>query len=235
MVVYCTGSYPTLPPKPSNLDQKCRTVDLDIGLHPGKLGSFISRRKPHTIAIIGASHSAILVLRNLYHLARDEDIQPFKIKWFTRHALRYAEERDGWIFRDNTGLKGEVADWAKEYLEDLAASPVSKYVEKISTTKETQDEDYKTHLADCDYAIYAIGFTPKKTQIVKLKKVIVPTYDDTTGQFLDQDGQKLEGVYGAGIAFPEKVTDPEGNVEHAVGLLQFRRYLKRVVPTWTSV
>lgn len=221
----------------------CTTLNLDTGLHPGKLARFMQHRKgSHSIAIIGASHSAILVLRNLYHLARDrlgpdgEEIQPFKIKWFTRHPLRYAEERDGWIFRDNTGLKGEVADWARENLEDLAASPVSKYVEKISTSKETEKEDYEKHLKECDYAVHAIGFTPRKVNITKSKKMVANAkYDDTTGQFVDQDGEKLSGVYGAGIAFPEKVIDPEGNVEHAVGLFKFMKYLKKVVPTWTPV
>ena len=58
--------------------------------------------------MIGASHSAILVLRNLYNLASTTHTK-LRIKWLTRHALRYAEERDGWIFQDNTGLKGDVA------------------------------------------------------------------------------------------------------------------------------
>jgi len=35
-----------------------------------------------------------------------------------------------------------------------------------------------------------------------------------------------------GIAFPESVTDPEGNKEMAVGLWKFMRYLKRIVPDW---
>jgi len=42
----------------------------------------------------------------------------------------------------------------------------------------------------------------------------------------------VSGLYGAGIAFPEKVLDPEKNVEYAVGLFKFMKYLQRVVPAW---
>jgi hypothetical protein len=43
---------------------------------------------------------------------------------------------DGWIRRDNTGLKGEVATWAKENLEEdrLPFSPVNKVLDKVNTS-----------------------------------------------------------------------------------------------------
>lgn len=105
--------------------------DLDIALDPPLLAKLLGSHKPLTMGVIGASHSAILVLRNLYNLASSTHPK-LRIKWFTRHPLRYAEERDGWIFRDNTGLKGEVAVWAKENLEEdrLLISSVSKYLKK---------------------------------------------------------------------------------------------------------
>jgi len=55
-----------------------------------------------------------------------------------------------------------------------------------------------------------------------------------TGGFKDAQGEEVRGLYGAGIAWPNKVTDPEGNVEFAVGLAKFMAFLKKVVPEWKS-
>jgi hypothetical protein len=159
------------------------------------------------------------------------------MKWFTRHALRYAEERDGWIFRDNTGLKGDVALWAKENLEEdrLPFSDVSKYLEKLPTSTERENEVYMQHLTKCTHVIQAVGFQPN--EIPRLKrggKELDVSYNNRTAEFMDEEGRKIPGLYGAGIAWPEKVVDPEGNVEYAVGLLKFMTYLKRVVPDWAA-
>ena len=60
-------------------------------------------------------------------------------------------------------------------------------------------------------------------------------YNHETAEFSDKEGNTIPGLYGAGIAYPEKVVDPEGNVEYAVGLAKFMKYLKRVVPNWQGV
>jgi hypothetical protein len=211
-------------------------IGLDPALNPPVLSKIIPSDSDIRIGVIGASHSAILVLRNLYNLASSTHPR-LRIKWFTRHPLRYAEERDGWIFRDNTGLKGDVAVWAKENLEEdrLPLSDVSKYLEKISTSRGKEDEMYSPHLTTCTHVIQAVGFQPN--EIPKLQrngKVLDVRYNNRTAEFLDEGGAKVPGLYGAGIAWPEQVVDPEGNVEHAVGLLKFMTYLKRVVPDWNS-
>jgi len=68
---------------------------------------------------------------------------------------------DGWIRRDNTGLKGAVATWAKENLEEdkLPTSDVNNYLEKIFSTKEQQEVVYADHIPTCDFVVQAIGFT----------------------------------------------------------------------------
>jgi len=105
--VLCTGSKPTVMPLP--VDVGSRHLDLDEALAPSHLKSILPLHHGIVIGVIGASHSAVLALRNLYNFAASS--QPgVRIKWFTRHPLRYAEEKDGWILRDNTGLKGEAAD-----------------------------------------------------------------------------------------------------------------------------
>lgn len=233
LLVLCTGSNPISGPLP---DTGVKKLELDPALKPSHLRQVLSPKEQLTVAVIGASHSAILVLRNLYNLASSTHPK-LGIKWFTRHPLRYAEERDGWIFRDNTGLKGDVAVWAKENLEEdvLPSSTVSKYLRKIATTRENEQQDYEKHLPGCTHVVQAIGY--KRNEIPDLEKngkPILSTYDNTTGGFEDEKGEKVEGLYAAGIAWPERVVDPEGNVEHAVGLWKFMSYLQRVVPAWVK-
>lgn len=248
LLFLCTGSHPT----ETNLQLKQgvpqpQYLGLDCCLKPDKLLYTLRRHfkamsdstKITTIAVIGASHSAILVLRNLYEAAdllKEKDGQ-IRIKWLTRHELRYAEERDGWIKRDNTGLKGEVATWAKENLEadTLPTSDVSKYLEKVKTSPETETEDYEKHLPECQYVVQAIGFTKNPLPPIERNgKPLEITYNHETSEFVDAEEKTITGLYGAGIAFPEKVVDPEGTTEYAVGLWKFMKYLKRVAPTWTA-
>jgi hypothetical protein len=213
-----------------------KEIGLDPALNPPLLAKIIPSDASMTIGVIGASHSAILVLRNLYNLASSTH-GGLRIKWFTRHPLRYAEERDGWILRDNTGLKGDVAVWARENLEEdmLPFSNVSKYIKKLSTTKEKEQQTYLEQLPGCSYVIQAIGFHANEIPVLSRDgKALEVKYNNRTAGFEDTDGKIVKGLYAAGIAWPEKVTDPEGNVEYAVGLAKFMNYLKRVVPTWTS-
>jgi hypothetical protein len=211
-----------------------------LALNPPKLSTHLSTTSPQTVALIGASHSAILVLRNLYNLA--SSTHPcLKVLWFSRHPLRYAEDRGDWIFRDNTGLKGDTAAWAKAQLEPevFAQSDVSRFVQQIST-KQDEAQMYKKYLPECTYIVEATGFTrrhtPELARTDETGKVIPITEvmcDQSTGGLLDKkSGTNISGLYGAGIAFPERVVDPEGNVESSVGLWKFMKYLKRVVPSW---
>jgi alpha-1,3/alpha-1,6-mannosyltransferase len=231
LLALCTGSNPATGPLPLSGFEE---LGLDPALNPPLLARTLPSDKPLTIGVIGASHSAILVLRNLYNLASTTHSK-LRIKWFTRHPLRYAEERDGWIFRDNTGLKGDVAVWAKENLEEdrLPSSDVSNYLEKIATSKEKEQEDYKKHLPGCTHVVQAIGFKQNKLPVIeKNGSKLEINYDHMTGGFRDGKGERVKGLYAAGIAWPERVVDPEGNTEYAVGLWKFMNYLKRVVPQW---
>jgi hypothetical protein len=235
LLVLCTGSHPITSPL---FIPEIQEIGLDPALNPPLLSTMLPKDTPATIGVIGASHSAILVLRNLYNLANSTHPN-IRIKWFTRHPLRYAEERDGWIYRDNTGLKGDVSVWAKENLEQdvLPSSDVSNYLEKISTTREKEESDYKKHLPSCTHVIHAIGFT--KNEVPTLRRGATKLsleFDPLTGGFRDAEGkgEEVSGLYGAGIAWPNRVTDPEGNVEYAVGLAKFMDFLKKVVPEWKS-
>lgn len=231
-LVLCTGSSPTSGPLPVSHLQE---IHLDTALSPTLLSKTLPTNQPTQIGVIGASHSAILVLRNLSRLASSTHPQ-LRIKWFTRHPLRYAEERDGWILRDNTGLKGEVATWARQNLEEevLSSSSVSGHLVKIATSHGDETDTYARELADCTHACQAIGYKPDALPELTVEgRAVTPRFENTTGSFVDaESGEKIPGLFGAGIAFPQRVVDPEGNVEHAVGLFKFMNFLKKVVPEW---
>ncbi|KAL3421440.1 hypothetical protein PVAG01_07885 [Phlyctema vagabunda] len=234
MLILCTGSTPTMGPLPVSDIQE---INLDPALSPTILSKTLSSSESSTVAVIGASHSAILVLRNLYNLASSTHPN-LRIKWFTRHALRYAEERDGWIFRDNTGLKGEVATWARQNLEEarLPTSPVAAFLQKVSTTRGDEPDVYARELPACTHVVQAIGYKPVPTPalLIEGRRVDV-SFDHASAGFEDvKTHARVPGLYGAGIAWPERVVDPEGNTEYAVGLFKFMKFLKRVVPQWKN-
>ncbi|RKF55997.1 hypothetical protein OnM2_085032 [Erysiphe neolycopersici] len=230
ILILCTGSYPKTNPLPVSHLQE---INLDIALKPTLLSSNCPKDFKITVAVIGASHSAILVLRNFYNLARSSH-QTLRIKWFTRHPLRYAEERDGWILNDNTGLKGEVSIWAKENLEagKLELSPVGKYLEKIETSKKEDQEVHVKHLNSCTHVVQAIGFIPHDIPIMERNgKKMNPNFNHDL-QIFEENGKKVVGLFGAGIAWPQRVTDPEGHVSLDVGLWKFMKSAKKAAPLW---
>ncbi|KAI0517329.1 hypothetical protein F5B22DRAFT_635946 [Xylaria bambusicola] len=246
-IALCTGSRPvsTTLPGTENI-QNLSPIDLDVALMPSALVTIFDPAARTTVAVVGASHSAILVLMNLVNLASSSHPH-LRIKWFTRNKLRYAEYMDGWILRDNTGLKGQAAEWARQNLDDEAFpnSPVNQFIKKVWTSGR-EEEVYKQELPECTHIIQAVGYArnplPRLEVIEKDggdAKSLQVEYDNLSGRFFKQDGAKLEnekkyvpGLFGAGIAFPERVTDPHGNVEHAVGFWKFMKFVKKVVPEW---
>lgn len=240
-LILCTGSHPTNLPVPIP-GLEIHNLDLDTVLKPSLLSETLPTTKPTTVAVVGASHSAILALLNLVTLAQSSHPH-LRVKWFTRHKLRYAEFMDGWILRDNTGLKGLAADFARTQLEEgvLAGSDAGKIVTKVDCAGgEVKEKDmYRVHLPGCDYITQAVGFT--RDPLPKLvkgdgdeAKPLSMEFDHETGAFHESapSEEKIPGLFGAGIAFPQRVVDPYGNVEYAVGFFKFMKFLKKVVPSW---
>lgn len=236
-LILCTGSHPTSVPVPvAGLDNLQR-LDLDVVLKPSDLVSIIPRSHSQTVAIVGASHSAILALFNLFDLARTTHPH-LRVKWFTRHPLRYAEFMDGWILRDNTGLKGMAADFARQQLEDaaLAKSEAGRFISKVDCSggPKREKEQMAAHLPLCSHLVQAVGFTRDPLPELSIDGYALdkPQFDHDSGGFMTESGRAVRGLFGAGIAFPERVVDPHGNVEYAVGLWKFMRFLKKVTPQW---
>ncbi|KAL4872194.1 hypothetical protein BDV12DRAFT_151672 [Aspergillus spectabilis] len=239
-LILCTGSSPTEVPIPVH-ETGVQRLNLDVFLKPSELASTLPQYSLSTVAVIGASHSAILALLNLFDLARTSHPQ-LRIKWFTRHPLRYAEYMDGWILRDNTGLKGRAADFARQQLEDnaLPTSEAGQFITKIDCGGGQHKEaaQYQRHLPSCTYLTQAIGYTRDPLPELSINRSLLPSddlqWDSTFGGFTDRNGRIIPGLHGAGIAFPERVVDPYGNVEYAVGFFKFMKYLKRVSPQWAA-
>lgn len=246
-IVLCTGSSPNNAPLPlSPPIPSLHVLDLDCVLSPTLLAQALAPQGPATVAVIGASHSAVLCLMNLYNLARTSK-SDLRIKWLTRHPLRYAEQMDGWILRDNTGLKGEAATFARENLEPetIEHSDVGKYLDVVRYPAGQEEQVFREKLQDVDYYVQAIGYSPDQIPALSTTagQAIEPVYDHENGSFTystssssdagkQGESKMLPGLFGAGIAYPERVTDPHGNVEMAVGFWKFMRYIKRVVPGW---
>lgn len=76
--------------------------------------------------------------------------------------------------------------------------------------------------------VYAVGFdsnTPPEVRIVAGGEPLTRfKHDFTTGSI-----EGAAGVRGFGIAFPERITDPHGNVEMSVGLWKFMRYIREAL------
>ncbi|KAK8132270.1 hypothetical protein PG999_000443 [Apiospora kogelbergensis] len=235
IVVCCPGSNPKTVELPLPRGREPREIPLLEALKPSRLDYHINKDALTSIGVIGASHSAILLLRNLFNLSRGSHPH-LTVKWFTRHKeLKYAQYMDGWILHDNTGLKGVAADFGRQYLEGdrLAQSGAGDVITRVDCSggPEKEKEAFLRDLTRCDSVVHAVGFE----KLAFTPDDIDVEFDDTTGGFVDSATREpVPGLFGAGIAFPEKVTDRAGNVEHAVGLFKFMKFLKRVVPEWVK-
>lgn len=245
-LILCTGSSPNNSPLPISIPG-IADLDLDCALSPTLLSTTLaSQKETATVAVIGASHSAVLVLRNLYNLASTQ-LPNLRIKWFTRHPIRYAEPQpDGWVLRENTGLKGEAATWARDSLEPdtMPHSDVSNYITKVAYDKGDEEGVFKQHLSGCDWYVQAIGYDRDPLPLLRMAssgKEVQPFFDHDNGYFKYADGKvegdvgslsRLPGLFGSGIAFPERITDPHGNVEMNVGFWKFMKATKKWVEVW---
>ncbi len=199
-IVLATGSVPRVMPSPIPV------IPLEDALDQERLKKWVDHSD--TVAVFGASHSAIIVIRLLLDSGVKQVIN------FYRSPLRYAVYMDNWILFDNTGLKGETAQWAREHIDGK--------MPKNLTRVWSNDENNKAYLPLCSKAVQAIGFDRRKITIEGLPTI----------EYNDRSGIIAPGLFGFGIAFPETTVDTFGNVESSVGLWKFLNYLNRVMPVW---
>jgi hypothetical protein len=238
-VVLTQGSHPKGWPKllrSARYFGHVKKIELDTCLKPSELRNVVS--KDSVVGVIGSSHSAVLAMKNLY------EIEGVKIINVYRSPLLYAEYKDDWILYDNTGLKGIAADWAREVLEHPDPEKITRIDMKaegaFTDGSKSEREFYLKTLKNCTHLVAAIGYAPNEMPAVKgvtwPGDYTHPVIDPLTGKFKKgaADAESIQGLYGAGIAYPETVTDKAGHVESAVGWIKFMKYLKRVGPDWAK-
>ena len=199
-IIFATGGEPKENFKRGN-------ISIDIALTPSKLKKFNLNNK--TVGVVGSSHSAILVLKNLVELN-----QNFKIYNFYKEFLIYAMPFNGKTIYDNTGLKGVGAEWAKKNL----GKNNNNNIRQI----QIEEKDYQKSYNKCDIIIDATGFTPRNIEINGIVNY----------KHNPHHGIIAPNIYGIGIAYPEKVQDEFGNVEFNVGMFKFANFIDKVFPLW---
>ncbi|KAK0525864.1 hypothetical protein OC834_005000 [Tilletia horrida] len=238
-IVLATGSMPrpSITPPGTSL----QPLDLDDVLHPSTLHRVLPNPSQARIAVVGASHSAVLALRNLYNAGVPHLVN------FARSELKYAVYKKDYILYDNTGLKGVAADWARDYLEEAGSMRDTSRITRVAlpgpeAQNPSEDEVYAKHLEGCTHILHAWGYVPRPIPRITAsglysapKSGATVEFDHDTGRFFWK-GQKefVPRLFGCGIAFPARVTDPEGNVELAVGFIKFMKFLQKVKDTWAK-
>jgi len=203
-VVLATGSHPRAG------DYQCETtIPLDIALDKQALAQQINPQD--SIAVIGSSHSAILILKFL------SELKVKRIINFYKNPIIYAVDMGTWVLHGSAGLRGIAAEWAREVLEKNPPANILR----LQNTQEHRD----AWLSVCNKIIYAIGYERNALPAVDGNPEL--NYDDKTGIIAPR-------LFGIGIAFPEKYIDPLGNVEHRIGLNSFMDYAQRMVPQWIT-
>lgn len=195
---------------PKNLSYPNTTViPLEMALDTDVLPQYIEPED--TISVFGASHSAILALKNLVeHKVK-------RIINFYRHPLCYAKDVNDWILFDNTGLKGIAAEWAREHIDgQLPANLTRVYA---------NEENIEHYLPLCTKTIYAVGFERRHLPVIE---------NMTHISCVEQCGIIAPGLFGFGIAFPEAKLNPLGILEYRVGMWKFMDYLSYIMPIWLN-
>lgn len=182
-------------------------IPFDLAIDKTRLSKVASPEA--TYAVFGSSHSAFIILRHLV------EMKVKKIINFYRSPCRYAVDMGDWVLFDNTGLKGQTAQWAKRFIDGVLPDNLLRY--------QATSYNIERYLAECNKIIYAVGFNPRNT-------VVVDDYHPL--QHNPHTGILAPGLFGLGIAYPERKVDLMGNVESQVGLWKFMTYLEKVIPLW---
>jgi hypothetical protein len=204
-VILATGSHP----RELNYEN-VSVIPLDYALNKESLAGYVDNNS--TIGIIGGSHSGILIIKYLYELKIQKIINLF------RSPIVYTVDAGGWNMNAFNGLKGLTAQFAREVLE--GPNPPENIVRAFNN-----EENRKRYLPECDKIIYSVGFEQNPLPLSPEHQHL--NYDDKTGVIAPR-------LFGIGVAFPEYYCDPQGNVDHRVGLTSFMDYAQRIIPQWVA-
>jgi cation diffusion facilitator CzcD-associated flavoprotein CzcO len=192
-------------PKSFNHDQAVE-IPLATALKPTELSDNVTT--DDCVAVFGSSHSAMIIIRNLLEAGVKQVIN------FYLSPVCYALPMNGYTLYDNSGLKGSTAQWTREHISKHLHPQVERYL--------SNEENMTKQLPRCSKAVYAIGFKQRAPHIDNLD---LTRYDTSNGII-------APGLFGSGIGFPRKITDPNGNQELNVGLWKFMNDLQLMLPIW---
>lgn len=202
-IILATGATP----KTLNYVQYCQhEISVRDALKPAVLEQCVN--KEDTIAIFGSSHSAMIILRDLVNLGIK------KVLNFYHSPIKFSLQLDGWILYDNTGLKGNTAQWVKQNIFEQRLSMLHRYV--------SNERNIQRHLPLCDKVIYAVGF----------KRRIPISVDINLNSYDVHSGIIAPGLFGTGVGFPKQVMSPMGHIEMNVGLWKFMQDMRIMMPVW---
>ncbi len=203
-LILATGSIPQKITPASNSTPPL--ISLDVALDKEKIKHAVSEND--SVIVFGNSHSGILAVKNL------SDCKVKSIIHVSKNPIRYAEFIGSSIKYDNTGLKGEVASWAKNIYEQGLVKNL------IITTPDA----YAQYIPLATKVIVAIGFEQTPIPIDGYKTKV--EYNQTTGEI-------ASGLFGVGIAFPARIFDLHSNEwEYDVGFSKFGRHLSNNIDKW---
>lgn len=204
-VILATGSHP------KTLSYKTeQVIPLDIALDPQNLREIIT--KDDIVAVVGDSHSAVLLLKFLSEMPVKHIYNLYK------NPFIYASNFDGWLINGTTGLKGIAAEWARTILENNPPANLTRLKSTPSLL------EYM--LAQCTKTIYAIGFERNELPAIN-NTTTIEHYNPTNGLIAPR-------LFGIGIAFPEQRLNQYGDKETRIGLDSFMDYAHRLVPQWVN-
>jgi len=187
---------------------------------PGHLD--LSKGEEKVVSIVGNSHTGMLVAQNFL----TSSTPPRKVNVISLNSLVFAERRvedDGlvWTKNDGTGLKGTVAEWVR----DAGRGQDGEGVEMVIVKEQSETKGAIERLGT-EVVCYATGFVRSG-----LPDLIVEgeRRNDMYDKYDGFSGRIAGGLYGAGIGFPERWTDPEGESEYRVGFnVVYKEHLCRI-------
>jgi len=138
------------------------SLNMTTALNPELLAKTVSSED--IIAVYGAPHSAVLIVKNLL------DLDCSVINLY-RHPLKYAIYQQDHIIYDNTGLKALAAQYAKQHMDTQLHPKLTRcYLES---------DQAKNLLSTANKTVYAIGFHANYS--LTIEGVDIKNYDVHTG------------------------------------------------------
>lgn len=217
--------------KTLSLKEDITIINPDIAFIQSHMENY-ARNNPSLkkAAVIGSSHSAALAVMHLLQTG-------IPVKQLMNKEYKFAKpmiHTDGTHYTqfDNTGLKGEVAKFTRDLLDNPEHPLAKKWECHISPQINTLMDQL---ISDCSHAVICIGYTPRYSLTINGICLKEFTHHKHTTQILGPQDLVIPGMFGIGVAFPPEVTAKSGEVEFAVGVGKFWEHINdNILKIWEN-